>query len=112
MSQTAIDAALSGEPNLENCEVLIRAFQELVESAPWKVYCSIVEKQQVVRLDSIVLTPLQSLDAALEQEYAKGEIAGMRTAVQLPSTMLATLLDQLPTLREERDRQESEGEPK
>ena len=67
----------------------VRIIQELLDSAIWKQYSSMVAAQCEGRTNELILSPLATLDGALAQEYAKGEIAGMRFAIQ----MLPQLVD-------------------
>lgn len=97
-------------PSTEVLDALVTGLRHLLASEGWKVYCGVVEKQQTARLDGIVLTPLPGLDAALEQEYKKGEIAGMRMALQLPQALLDDAEESLKHLREAAASQ-PEGEP-
>lgn len=61
----------------------IREIKVLIDSPIWKQYSDLVESQCNGRVDQMILTPLSGFDAALAQEYAKGEIAGMRLALQV-----------------------------
>ena len=42
-------------------------------------------------MDSLVHQPLTSLDGALEQEYRKGEIAGLQLMLEMPAIILSNL---------------------
>ncbi len=44
-----------------------------------------------MRMDSLVHQPLLKWDDALEQEYRKGEIAGMQLMLELPAILLGNL---------------------
>jgi len=63
---------------------LKRAYEELQAFPAWATIKAQLEKQVRVRTDRIMLTPLTNLDAAMEQEYAKGEVAGIRLVLRLP----------------------------
>ena len=52
---------------------LKRAYEELQAFPAWATIKAQLEKQVRVRTDRIMLTPLTNLDAAMEQEYAKGK---------------------------------------
>lgn len=71
------------------------ALQSLVDSPGWKKYISIVEEQVAVRTNKIILQPLLTHDAVLEQEFSKGEVAALRTVASLPETVLKELTDWL-----------------
>lgn len=98
------------DPSLEECERVVHALKGLLASDGWKVYRDTIEKQQTTRFNQILLIPLPNLDAALEQEYTKGEVAGMRTAIMLPETLLQSTQDLLQQLQA--DRQNAEGAEK
>lgn len=97
------DFLATGEVTLESGEEIAHALKGLVDSEGWKIYRSIVERQQTVRFDAIVLNPLQGMDQALEQEYRKGEIQGMRLAVTLPESLSEAINQQLRQLRKQRE---------
>lgn len=94
---------LNDEASLEENERFVSAMKGLLASDGWKVYCDVIEKQQVVRFDGIILNPLASMDQVLEQEYKKGEIAGLRMCLQLPQTLLSVAEEALRQQREQRD---------
>lgn len=96
--------------NIERADQAVVALRQLLASEGWKAYIAIVEKQQIARLDAILLTPLQGVDAAFEQEYKKGEIAGMRTAISLPETMVETLTEALAEARSQREAEAEKGD--
>jgi hypothetical protein len=48
-----------------------------------------VANAQIARRQAETGKPLASLEAALGQEYLKGEISGMRTLLALPEIMLS-----------------------
>ena len=109
MNPSIEEAISSGQFTIESGEAIIMALKQLVDSEGWAIYRSIVEKQQVVRFDGIILNPLAGIDAAFGQEYMKGEIAGMRTALSMPQAMYETLTEQVRDLRQQRAA-EAEGD--
>jgi hypothetical protein len=63
----------------------------LLEHRGYRELMRIAEEQDVARVNTLVLTPLKTMDEALEQEYAKGEIGGIR----LFKAMIPTMVEQL-----------------
>lgn len=91
------------EFNLEKAERMHHALRQLVASDGWKEYIAIMAQHQKVRLDMIVLAPLSGVDAAFEQEYKKGEIAGISLALSFPQTVIESLDTALAEARSQRD---------
>lgn len=69
----------------------IREIKELFASQMWQRYSGLVDMQIKGRIDTLVLTPLPSMDAVLGAEYAKGEIAGLKLSQSLPATIIEDL---------------------
>lgn len=105
MDNTIHEFITTGETGIEGGESLLHGLKQLVDSDGWKLYRSIVEKQQTARFDSIVLQPIPTIDAALEQEYRKGEIQGMRLALTLPAALIENLTEAVKSAREQRERE-------
>ena len=61
---------------------------------------SVLNEQIAHRTQAIILSPLKSIDAVGEQEYAKGEVAALKLAVQMPEAMLEAVIDELKQLEE------------
>lgn len=83
-----------------NLTETIRELKELIASPVWKKYSDLIESQVEGRINTFILSPLATLDGALEQEYAKGEIAGMRLSLGIiPSLIdnMAVDLDRVNT---------------
>lgn len=59
-------------------------YKELVETKGWKRLVEIAKAQRFNREQSIILTPLQSMDEAFGQEYKKGEISGIALFMNIP----------------------------
>lgn len=79
-------------------EKLIEArhqLNQLVASPGWQLYSLLGGQQIRARTDGIILQPLQGMDAALAQEYAKGEVAGIRLATHLAETMIEAITSTL-----------------
>jgi hypothetical protein len=77
----------------------LRALQDLVASSAWKKYSDLIDAQVKGRVDQLVLKPLRSIDETLEQEYAKGEIAGMRFSLNIVTDLIDTGTAELEQVR-------------
>lgn len=73
----------------------LRNLENLLEEPGWKWLTSLIEEQATLRTASIILSPLASMDAALEQEFQKGEISGMRLVPALVAGRIASLRSDL-----------------
>lgn len=74
--------------------------KKLQESAPFKFLVGTADSQIKTRTDNIILRPLANLDEALAQEYAKGEVAGIRLFTQMVPTLIETLDEEIAELIE------------
>lgn len=63
----------------------------LVQSPGWAVLREIVNGQAGSREGKILRSPVTSMEAALAQEFMKGEAAGMRTILTIPEDYLAAV---------------------
>lgn len=89
------------ESELAELRTKVRSIQEILDSAIWKQYSSMVAEQVTGRTNQLILTPLASLDGALEQEYAKGEIAGMRFALAILPQLVDDTLTEITRMEPE-----------
>ncbi len=55
----------------------------------------VLESQAASRTDHIILNPLESMDDVLEQEYKKGEAAGILLACRFAEVRLEDLAEQI-----------------
>lgn len=62
-----------------NAQEQARALKALLDSKGWAIVKGILDQQVAARLHDLVVVPLASLDGALAQEFAKGEIAGIKS---------------------------------
>ncbi|MFM6926980.1 MAG: hypothetical protein ACKOX6_00860 [Bdellovibrio sp.] len=93
---------MSKDELLEKESVLsenLRALQDLVASSAWKKYSDLIDAQVKGRIDQLVLKPLRGIDETLEQEYAKGEIAGMRFSLNIVADLIDTGAAELEQVR-------------
>ena len=75
---------ISGKLSASANEVAV--WRGLIESPAWKTYKDVIEQQVRLRHATICLTPLESFGKSLEQEFMKGEAAGLGLALALPET--------------------------
>ena len=64
----------------------VASWRGLLDHPGWKRYKDIIEQQVRLRHATICLTPLESFGKSLEQEFMKGEAAGLGLALALPET--------------------------
>lgn len=100
----------TGEVTIESGEVIAHQLKVLLDSEGWQLYRSIIERQQTSRFDQVVLQPLTSHDQTLGQEYLKGEIQGLRLALALPQVLFESATEQVRSLRQQREADESAGD--
>lgn len=66
----------------------MRELKDMVASRAWKQYSDLIAAQIAGRVDQIILTPLVGHDAVFEQEFAKGELAGMKFCMAILATVI------------------------
>ncbi len=54
----------------------------------WDLLLQVINAQVKLRTQRVLLTPLDTLDGALGQEFQKGEISGLSLAVALPAGLI------------------------
>lgn len=86
------------ENQILNLREKIHEIKVFIDSEPWKQYTRLVDSQCNGRVDQMILTPLSGVDAAFGQEYAKGEIAGMRLAVAMMAQSVEDLQTEMESL--------------
>ena len=69
----------------------ILLLEELLENLAHKDIDGMLSEQVNLRRQQILLTPLSSSDRIYQQEFAKGEAAGIELARGLPTVYLETL---------------------
>jgi hypothetical protein len=67
----------------------------LKDTPGYQQLMAIAAMQVEGRKQAVFLTPLKSLDGALEQEYQKGEISGIELFRQLVDIRMADLADEI-----------------
>lgn len=73
------------------------ALRDMMESNGWAVLMGIAEGQTTSRSGGILLQPLQTGDAIYEQEFAKGEIAGIKLFQNMPQNAIEALTNDIAT---------------
>lgn len=66
----------------------MRELKDMVDSRAWKQYSDLIASQIEVRINQIILTPLIGHDAVFEQEFSKGELAGMKFCMAILQTVI------------------------
>lgn len=69
--------------------------RSLTEHTGFKYLREVLQEQVKVRTQAIILTPLNSLDETLHQEYSKGEAAGISLAERFVEIRLTDLAEQI-----------------
>jgi len=67
------------------------ALQTMLEGRGWQVLMGIAEGQIGTRTNSIILRPLHETAAIYEQEFSKGEIAGIKLFQNMPQNAIDAL---------------------
>lgn len=63
----------------------------------FKELMQIAEVQAREREKTIILTPLKGMDDTLEQEYRKGEVAGIMLFMEMTNIRIASLQEEINT---------------
>lgn len=66
---------------------LAQELEELMATAGWKRFHELLQKQVLARQGGM-WTPTKGFDGAFEKEFARGEIAGLLVAMELPAQTL------------------------
>lgn len=98
------------DEDISRAPALVAALEALEASEGWKVVSRILETQAAYRTNAIVTTPLRGLDAALEQEYLKGEAAQLLTLRGLPTVLIEELKAHVKRMREDADRRDTDSD--
>jgi len=73
----------------------LRDMATLLEHRGWKKLMEYAEQQIRGRTDEVILTPAKGLEGAMEQEFMKGEIGGIRLFCTFPEAVTSDLRSQL-----------------
>lgn len=71
---------------------------------------SILSAQADTRKSSLFLTPLKTMDEVLEQEYRKGEVAGLEFASKFVEIQIQILREQIEELTQEVEKDEQNSD--
>lgn len=86
----------------------VEDWEHFLNSEQWKVLASVIESQVKTRVDTVVMSPLPTLDSALEMEFTKGEASFGRLILDLPQTQIEVLKAEITKLRKESDEDASD----
>lgn len=92
---------------LEQKTEVMRDLKDLVASAGWKTYISIVQQQVHIR-EVLLDEPLETHDQVLNQEFMKGVRKGLKTSVDLPATVIDDLMNQIEIERSRTPKENSD----
>lgn len=87
-----------------------KAYEELQAFPAWQILKAQLEKQVQIRTERVMLTPLKALDSAMEQEFEKGEVAGIRLVLALPQQMFDDLSFEVDKLLKEMEEENGREE--
>jgi hypothetical protein len=75
----------------------------LTKHPAWALVMKIAEEQLTGRIDNIMLNPVATVDATLQQEYLKGEVSGIKLFCRLPQILMDTLAADIEQLGDNDD---------
>jgi hypothetical protein len=75
----------------------LNEFQALRKSPGWAQLLEILNEQFKVREQAVFLTPCNSIDQTLEQEYKKGEGAALLLVMKMPDVIIANMEEEVRT---------------
>ena len=82
------------------------ALGALLESKGWSMLCVLLQDQITQRTNKVMLLPLGEPEGnatLAQQEFMKGEVAGIRTMLNLPATLLSNAAAMVESLTENED---------
>lgn len=85
------------EQEIQEAREILRKFRKLEASAEWGALRELVENQIKFRDGQVLRRALSGIDKVLEQEFVKGEAAGMATVLALPKQVIDTIRADLIT---------------
>ena len=85
----------------------LAALRQLLKSPGWELLVKHAQAQIQTRTDTVILTPLESTGKVTQQEFQKGEIAGMRLLIALPESLIETVKAILDKQQRENDESEN-----
>ena len=88
---------------------LLGQFRSLVKSRGWEQLVEYGNAQVAFRTNELILNPSTSLADLANQEYLKGEIAGIRLFLSMPDTIIEANKAYLTAIKEDEDGKDSTG---
>lgn len=76
-------------------------FKSLLEHRGFARFMQVFREQLKHRIDKVTLSPLQNINEVLEQEFCKGEIAGITLVVDLIPARLELIKGEIEEILEE-----------
>jgi hypothetical protein len=81
----------------------LQLWRGLIKHEAWTKIEEMLKEQQAGRIQKVMLNPLETQDAALEQEFMKGEYAAFGLILELPYTLVDNLETELRKRKVEAD---------
>lgn len=89
------------EQELSDKSSLLRLWIDLTESPAWVTLEAVMTEQKNARAAIICGVPLKTLDEVPEQEFKKGEVAGIGLMLAYPKTAIEVLEAEIEALNSE-----------
>lgn len=86
--------------SLEAVQAALVELRQLVKSSGWARLLRVAQEQVDTRTNTLILTPLESMDRMFEQEFKKGEISGIRLFLSLPESAVESLSQQVKEMQD------------
>lgn len=111
MEEVSLEEAVAAEDRAEARELQEEASRltSLISHPGWKYLQDVLAAQVETRDQQIRRTPLKSMDEALEQEYKKGEAAGIDFAASFALVRLNAIKEQLDEMLKSKEGNEDEN---
>ena len=99
---------LSRDDRLRALQEELSKLKSLQEHRGYLYFMEIAKAQRVIRTSTVLLNPLKTMDEVLEQEYKKGEIAGITLFENLVEIRMTDIQQQLDEIAEEMKDEQAE----
>lgn len=86
------------------------ALQALLNSPGWTILAGAIREQYELRLDKLVLEPLEDGNAVFRQEFLKGEMATLRLLPGLAQSMVDAAQMVIDVTSEEKDERDPDAD--
>ncbi len=88
------------EHSPEDLRESLRELRKLKESTGWKWACSIAKEQIHTRIQKVMWTPCEGTAKAMEQEFTKGEAAGLKLFITMVDAAIEDFEERLKALND------------